>query len=232
MGSQDRLRLYTGREVSKLSAELPARYMFSTSPKKKKKKQKQEGQCFGMSIKNGARKSLFQFLEALSPFGEDSPEGEELRAFAFAELNPDSEGNATFGGFEDFILQTLREKFPATAKEIHDAFRPCFRFGFDKASAWKYRRRGEATLNDNSEALVSSDSFRVLVAWTCCFAAMYDAFFILVKDPDPNARLGVDEWTGNSIKVMSHNFKGFEMLGDLKKNKMGLAAFFFTQVRR
>ena len=131
------------------------------------------------------------------------------------------------------MLMRVIEQNPSTAPEIVEAFEPCFRFAFDKASKWKYRRRKGAVEDPEEGKLVTIYQFRVLVAWTCVFAAMYDAFFILVQDRDPNAKIGVEEWTSNCVKVMKvANFVGFEMLEDLKKNKMGCAAFFFTQIDR
>lgn len=158
-------------------------------------------------------------------------------------MKSNGKGLVSLEGFKQYVQKVLTEKYPNTkstisrqrktpGKDVFDAFEAILGFAFEMAVAWT-KVGGEASGGGEDEsggganvARLSQGQFRVLHAFLCVHAAMYDAFFAITQNPAASAKMSLDEWLAECRVLWNYGFFGFDELGGLKGNRSGLSNVF------
>ena len=126
---------------------------------------------------------------------------------------------------EGFVLQTLLKAYPRDkvfksmekGRDLFDAFRPCYIKAFNDAKDYKSDTGAviAGTKKSTADDFVSFGEFRLMCAYLCIYARMYDAFSLV--DGGGSGRVGDDrkidkaEWAAGYVDTIGHGFVGLQV---------------------
>ena len=210
--------------------------------------------AFGLNLSKNVSSELLKLVKCFAALADSGPDADEERADVFELGNPSGKDNLmNVKGFHTYTRKMLLDKFPSTAskvtsqqktpgQDVYEAFEPILSFAFDMAAAWKHTEAEDdaaaATAVDMDalvgNARVSLDQFRVLNAFVCVVAAMYDAFFLITREPSIKATMDAEQWGVGSRHLSNYDFAAFATLGEgaLKFNQKALSSFFYANLTK
>lgn len=174
------------------------------------------------------------FAACFEPFAAKTDAGAGLRQEGFRIADPNGNGLCSLAEIEGFILQTLLSTYPRDkanrklekGRDLFDAFRPCYIKAFNDAK--DYKTDSGAVLPGTKKAtqddFVSVGEFRLLCAYLCIYARMYDAFSLV--DGGGSGRKGDDrkidaaEWAAGWKDTVGHGFVGLQVLDHTQLNRI------------
>jgi len=185
----------------------------------------------GLTVGKSASEDLFLFNECFQPMAEKGPEGAALRKKGFSLADPNGNGLCSLAEIEGFIMGTLCAKYPKDGKtsdkgrDLFELFRPCYIKAYNDAKDIM-ADSGEVldgTKDSTADDFVSFGEFRLLNAYLCIYATMFDAFSKIDGGGEgtegDDRRIDEEEWMKGFKEVSDHGFVCFQGLKDKKAAK-------------
>lgn len=185
----------------------------------------------GLTVGKSASEDLFLFNECFQPLAEKGPEGAALRKKGFSLADPNGNGLCSLAEIEGFIMGTLCAKYPKTkdsdkGRDLFELFRPCFIKAYNDAKDIMDDQGGkvlEGTKDSTADDFVSWGEFRLLNAYLCIYATMFDAFSKIDGGGEgtegDDRRIDEGEWMKGYKEVTEHGFVAFQGIKDKKAAK-------------
>jgi hypothetical protein len=177
--------------------------------------------------------SFKRFERAFEPLAEQTKRGRMLRAEQWKAADANGSGSCSLSEIDAWIktmlvntrgringvnmarLQSFRDSKSQTGMteedRIWNLFKPCYKRAFNDASDVL----GHA--DQRNDGLIQKGEFRLLCAYLCIYARMYDAFFccqsnssvgIPTDSKDVDKKITVGEWQAGYATVRGHGFLG------------------------
>jgi len=172
---------------------------------------------------------LLDFIHAFRPLAVKSQEGTKLRHSKFSLADTNGNGCCSLAEIDSFIKATLLKEFPqGKGLKLFFTFRPSYIRAYQEAKgiaqdAKKVRGAKDATDDD----YITFAEFRILNAFLCIYAAMYDVFARVDgegegRDENDDMRIELSEWMSCYRKVKD---RGFVALKNVKSDNEAKGVF-------
>ncbi|CAM9827794.1 unnamed protein product, partial [Heterosigma akashiwo] len=150
-----------------------------------------------------------------------TPEGKAARRQGWMAADPNGNGIASLAEIDGWIQKTLLFDFGENQDEadrLWKLFRPCYIRAFNDAKDIG-RDRAVAGTNASTDDYVQKGEFRLMNAYLCIYAVMFDAFALIDgggpgTDAHDDRRMSLEEWTAGYDKVKDHGFVGLAGIAD------------------
>jgi Ca2+-binding EF-hand superfamily protein len=189
-----------------------------------------------------ASKGLIDFMKIFEPYSGKDVDAAVLRKSGFRAADPNGNGLCSLAEIETFVLASLTKAHPKDikkkdakgqvleyGKDLFDLYRPCYIRAFNDAKDFKADdgKVLDGTKSATADDFVSKGEFRLMCAYLCIYAAMFDAFSKIDgggegRDANDDSRLEMDEWMEGYKGTTGHGFVG---LAAVKDDQSALAAF-------
>jgi Ca2+-binding EF-hand superfamily protein len=160
---------------------------------------------------------LLAFITVFQPFAEKSTDGLKLRKTYFNNADNNGNGHLSLAEVDLFIQNMLIGKYARDmGKRLHALYRPSYIRAFNATKP--IHNSDNAVAND----YIQFSEFRILNAYICIYAAMYDAFAKIDGgsegvDENDDKRIERYEWLKGYRNISEYGFVGFSKITDDKK---------------
>lgn len=175
-------------------------------------------------------KDLVEFVGYFAPLAEQTPAAKKARQMAWMGLDPNGNGLVSLAEFDGWVQKALigglsstdeaqKAKGAEEGKRLWQAFRFSFIRAFNDAKdiGVKKDNKGGKT---NTDDYVTKGEFRLLAAYTCIYATMFDAFAKIDggsdgTTADDDRRIDIDELKASYASVASYPLVALQSDGDV-----------------
>uniref|UniRef100_A0A6V3E2V9 EF-hand domain-containing protein n=1 Tax=Heterosigma akashiwo TaxID=2829 RepID=A0A6V3E2V9_HETAK len=173
------------------------------------------------ALGSGASEDVKTFVDCFIAMAAQTPEGKAARRQGWMAADPNGNGIASLAEIDGWIQKTLLFDFGENQDEadrLWKLFRPCYIRAFNDAKDIG-RDRAVAGTNASTDDYVQKGEFRLMNAYLCIYAVMFDAFALIDgggpgTDAHDDRRMSLEEWTAGYDKVKDHGFVGLAGIAD------------------
>jgi len=146
--------------------------------------------------------------------------GSAMRAQAWMVADPNGNGLCSLAEIDGWIQKTLmHEHGDDVGKDIWRKFRPSYIRAFNDAKDIGKDRKVFKNSDTSADDYVQKGEFRLLNAYLCIYAVMFDAFSRIDGDSEgttatDDRRMGIEEWKKGFSAISGHGFACFANVGD------------------
>lgn len=173
-------------------------------------------------------KDLIEFVGYFAPLAEQTPAAKKARQMAWMGLDPNNNGLVSLAEFDGWVQNvliggsSLKDKAlgEEEGKRLWRAFRKSYIRAFNDAKdiGEKKDNKGGKT---NTDDYVTKGEFRLLAAYACIYATMFDAFAKIDggsdgQTADDDRRIDLDELKASYASVSSYPLVALQSDGDVE----------------
>ena len=175
------------------------------------------------------------FIDCFNDLAAPGAGGRAARAHAWNAADPNGNGHCSLAEIDGWIHKTLftylkqLKRYNAEAKEKAEDLWKCYRPSYirafnDAKDIGKDKNIGGVKATEDD--YVQIKEFRLLCAYLCIYALMFDAFSLVDgkqgadataggnTDAEDDRRISIDEWKGSFDKVKAYGFVGLAQVKD------------------
>ncbi len=165
---------------------------------------------------NGVSSDVRVFNDCFLAMAQKTPEGIAARRQAWMVADPNGNGVCSLAEIDGWIQKTLLFDFGTNKDEadrLWRLFRPCYIRAFNDAKDIGGSNRVAGTATATTDDYVQKGEFRLMNAYLCIYATMFDAFSLIDgggagTTAADDRRMSLDEWRAGYDKVKNHGFVG------------------------